>query len=134
MRMIMLAAAGTAFILAGPVSAQAPNAQAPNAQAPNAQPPAVAPAAPNPQAPAPAPAIKTVSVVELGELPEDTRIQVNQLLATRTADQLERLRKAIEGAPAAKSALEAKGFSSRDVVIAQIDDAGELTIVTKKAG
>lgn len=129
MRMIMLAVAGAAFILAGQANAQAPNAQAPNAQAPSA-----APSAPNSQAPATAPAIKTVSVVELDELPEDTRIQVNQLLATRTADQLERLRKAIEGAPAAKSALEAKGFSARDVVIAQIDDAGELTLVTKKAG
>ena len=117
MRMIMLAAAGAAFILAGPANAQVP-----------------APPAASPQAPATAPAIKTVSVVDLDELPAETRDQVNQLLASRTADQLERLRKAIDGAPAAKSALEAKGFSSRDVVIAQIDDAGELTIVTKKAG
>ncbi len=124
MRMIMLAAAGAALILAGPANAQAPSPE----RAPTA-PPATAP-----ETPAPAPAIKTVSVVALDDLPEDTKKQVNQLLASRTADQLERLRQAIEGAPAAKSALEAKGFSSRDVVIAQIDDAGELTIVTKKAG
>lgn len=119
MRMIMLAAAGAALILAGPV----------NAQAPAPTPPAAAP-----QAPATAPAIKSVSVVDLDELPEATRDQVNQLLATRTADQLERLRKAIDTAPVAKSALEAKGLTSRDVVVAQIDDQGALTIVTRKAG
>jgi len=119
MRMITLAAAGAALILTG----------AANAQAPSAPPPASAP-----QAPAAAPAIKTVSVVDLDELPAETKDQVNQLLATRTADQLERLRKAIDGAPVAKSALEAKGFSSRDILIAQIDDKGELTIVAKKAG
>ncbi len=122
MRMIMLAAAGAALILAGPANAQAPSTE----RAP-AAPPATAPQTP-------APAIKTVSVVAIDELPEDTRNQVNQLVASRTADQLERLRQAIEGVPAAKSALEAKGFSARDVVVAQIDDAGELTIVTKKAG
>jgi hypothetical protein len=124
MRMIMLAAAGAALILAGPV----------NAQAPSPEPAPTPPPASAPQAPATAPAIKSVSVVDLDELPEATREQVNQLLATRTADQLERLRKAIETAPVAKSALEAKGLTARDVVIAQIDDAGELTIVTKKAG
>lgn len=124
MRMIMLAAAGAALILAGPVNAQAPS-QAPSTER--------APTAP-PQTPATAPAIKSVSVVSLDELPEDTRNQVNKLTASRTAEQIERLRQAIEGVPAAKSALEGKGFSSRDVLIAQIDEAGELTIVAKKAG
>lgn len=128
MRMIMLAAAGTALILAGPVNAQAPS-QAPSAERAPTAPPAAAP-----QTPATAPAIKSVSVVSLDELPEDTRNQVNKLTASRTAEQIERLRQAIEGVPAAKSALEGKGFSSRDVLIAQIDEAGELTIVAKKAG
>lgn len=123
MRMFMLAAAGAGLILAGSANAQAPSTQ------PVQTPPAAAP-----QSPAMAPAIKSVSVVDLDELPEATKVQVNELLATRTADQIERLRKAIDEAPAAKSALEAKGFSSRDVVIAQIDDEGELTIITKKAG
>ncbi len=124
MRMIMLAAAGAALILAGPATAQAPTPEATPTP-----PPAAAP-----QSPASAPAIKSVSVVDLDELPEATRGEINQLLATRTADQLERLRKAIETAPVAKSALEAKGLTSRDVIIAQIDDAGELTLVTKKTG
>lgn len=122
MRMITLAAAGAALILAGPA-----NAQAPSTNPTQTPPPASAPQSS-------APAIKSVSVVDLDELPEATKGQVNQLLATRTADQLERLRNAIETAPVAKTALEAKGLTSRDVVIAQIDDEGELTIITKKAG
>ena len=124
MRMFMLAAASAGLILAGSA----------NAQAPSTEPVPSPPPASTPQSPATAPAIKSVSVVDLDELPEATTDQVNQLLASRTADQLERLRKAIETAPVAKSALEAKGLTSRDVVIAQIDDEGELTIITKKAG
>ncbi len=122
MRMITLAAAGAALVLAGPA-----NAQAPSTNPTQTPPPASAPQSS-------ALAIKSVSVVDLDELPEATKGQVNQLLATRTADQLERLRNAIETAPVAKTALEAKGLTSRDVVIAQIDDEGELTIITKKAG
>ena len=41
-------------------------------------------------------------------------------------------RQAVEKAPAVKSAVEAKGFSARDVVLAQVDNDGELTIVTRK--
>jgi uncharacterized lipoprotein YajG len=117
MRMIPLVAAA-ALLLAGAATAQTPSPTPPPAAAP--------------QAPAAPPAIKSVSIVELDELPEATRVQVNQAVATRTADDLQKLRNAIDGAPALKSALEAKGFSSRDVVVAQIDDEGELTIVTKK--
>ena len=126
MRMITLAAAGAALLLTGVANAQAP--AAPPAAAPPEAPATV------PQSPAAAPAIKSISVVDLDELPSETKQQINQLLATRTADQLERLRKAIDGVPDAKSALEAKGLSSRDILIAQIDDKGELTIVAKKAG
>ena len=124
MRMITIAVASAATILAG-----AAHAQAPAPASPSAQPPAS-----SQEAPANAPTITSVKVVELDELPEATRAQVNQLVATRTADELEKLRQAIEKAPAVKSAVEAKGFSPRDVVLAQVSNEGELTIVTRKAG
>lgn len=123
MRRIMIAA-GTAILLAGAAHAQAPTTDRP----------AAAPPASAPEAPATAPTIKSVTVVELDELPEATKAQVNQLVATRTADELQKLREAIEAAPTVKSAVEAKGFSSRDVVLAQVNDEGELTIVARKAG
>lgn len=124
MRMIMIAAAG-ATLLAGAASAQ----QAPSTERPRSQPPAS-----SQEAPPSAPTITSVKVVEIDELPEATRAQVNQLVATRTADELEKLRQAVEKAPAVKSAVEAKGLSARDVVLAQVSNEGELTIVARKAG
>jgi hypothetical protein len=97
-----------------------------------AQTPAPAPSeSPRPATP---PAITSVNVVDLDELPEATKTQVNQALATRTADELQKLRAAVEAAPEIRSALEAKGLSSRDVIVAQVSQTGTLTLVTKKSG
>lgn len=122
MRMITIAAASAATILAGAAYAQAPSTERPSTKPP----------ASSQEAPAGAPTITSVKVVEIDELPEASKAQVNQLVATRTAAELETLRQAIEKAPAAKSAVEAKGFSTRDVVLAQVSNEGELTIVTRK--
>lgn len=124
MRMITIAAVGAAAILAGAANAQAPSTERPSAKPPTS----------SQEAPTSAPTISSVKVVEFDELPETSKAQVNQLVATRTADELQKLREAIEKAPAVKSAVEAKGFSSRDVVLAQVSNDGELTIVTRKAG
>lgn len=124
MRMIAIAVAGATAILAGTANAQTPSTEAPRTQSP----------ASSREAPPNAPTITSVKVVEIDELPEATRAQVNQLMITRTADELEKLRQAVEKAPAAKSAVEARGFSSRDVVLAQVNNEGELTIVTRKTG
>ncbi|WP_100963052.1 hypothetical protein [Bosea sp. FBZP-16] len=122
MRMITIAAASAATILAGAAYAQAPSTERPSAKPP----------ASSQEAPAGAPTITSVKVVEIDELPEASKAQVNQLVATRTAAELETLRQAVEKAPVAKSAVEAKGFSTRDVVLAQVSNEGELTIVTRK--
>jgi len=124
MRMMLLAAVGAASLLAGAANAQSPSPE---------QMPASPPAA-SPQSPSPAPAIKSVNVVELNELPEATKTQVNELVAKRTAADNQRLQRAIEGAPMVKTAVEAKGFSSRDVLVAQLNDEGELIVITKRAG
>jgi len=124
MRMTMLAAVGAASLLAGAAHAQSPSTE----QKP-ASPPAAAPQAPNA-----APAIKSVNVVDLNELPEATKTQVNELVAKRSPEESQRLQRAIEGAPMAKTAVEAKGFSARDVLVAQLNDEGELIVVAKRAG
>jgi len=124
MRMTMLAALSAASLLTGVANAQSPSSE---------QKPASPPAA-SPQAPKAAPAIKSVNVVELNELPEATKTQVNELIAKRTAEDNQRLQRAIEGAPMVKTAVEAKGFSTRDVLIAQLNDEGELIVITRRAG
>ena len=122
MRMTMLAtAAGAALMLSGAAQAQAPAPE----RSP-ARPPATAPKAPA------TPAIKSVNVVEVNELPEATRTQVNEIVSKRSSDENQKLQAAIENAPMVKTAVEAKGFSSRDVLIAQMNPNGELTVITRK--
>ena len=127
MRKITILAAGVALALAPMAAAQAQSTQAP-AQAP-AQPPAAAPEAPS----AGAPNITSVNVVDIGELPEATQKQVNEVISQRGEADLERLRTSIDGMPQLKSALEAKGVTSAQVIAASMGADGALTLITKKA-
>jgi hypothetical protein len=120
MRIITILAAGAALMLAG--AAQAQQQPAPT------QPPAAAPA---PAAPA-APAIKSVNIVDIEQLPEATKTQVDTIVAqTREAD-LQALRSSIDASPQVKSALEAKGLTSAQVIAASMGQDGTLTLVTRK--
>jgi hypothetical protein len=128
--MITLAAAGAVFALAG-----AAQAQSPTTRQPTTQPPAAAPQAPSTtQAPTATPTIKSVNVVDFNALPDATKTQVDTLVAKRSAEENQRLQSAIESAPMVKTAVEAKGFSSGDVLIAQMNPNGELTVITRKRG
>ncbi|MER8695590.1 hypothetical protein NKI77_23630 [Mesorhizobium opportunistum] len=119
---IVLAAAAT-LMLAGAASAQ---------QQP-AQQPAQAPAVPAPGGQQAAPAIQSVNIVDITELPKDTQTQVNQVIAQRGDDGLKKLRSSIDATPKVKSALEAKGMTSAQVVAASMEPNGALTLITKKA-
>lgn len=127
MRMITILAAGAALALVA-ANAQAQSTQAP-AQAP-AQPPAAAPEAPSTAAPS----ISSVNIVDIEELPEATQKQVNEVVAQRGEADLERLRTSIDGMPQLKSALEAKGLTSAQVIAASMGADGALTLITRKAG
>lgn len=121
---ILAASAALAFATAG-VHAQSTQAPAP---AP-AQTPEAAPEAPG----AAAPAITSVTVVDIQELPEATQEQVNQAVEQGGTDHLDRLRASIDGMPELKSALEARGATSADVIAASMGEGGALTLITKKA-
>ncbi|MFC3326931.1 hypothetical protein [Mesorhizobium cantuariense] len=123
---ILFAAAAATLTLAGGASAQ---------QQP-AQQPAPAQTAPAPAAPGAQPAVPTiqsVNIVDITELPKDTQTQVNQVIAQRGDDGLKKLRSSIDATPKVKSALEAKGLSSAQVVAASMEPNGALTLITKKA-
>jgi hypothetical protein len=131
MRMITILAAGATFALVMATGAQAQSTQAP-AEAP-VQPPAQAPAQPPAAEPeAGATSIKSVNVVDITELPEDTQKQVSEVVAQRGDDNLQRLRSSIDGMPQLKSALEAKGVTSAQVIAASMSPDGALTLITKK--
>jgi hypothetical protein len=124
MRMITLLAAGSVLAFAAGANAQAPS-ETPG----QPRPPTTAP-----QAPATPPSIRSVDVVDITELPQDTQTQVTQIVAERGEEQLKRLRTAIETNQMLTAALQAKGLSSTHVLMAQMNEDGALTLVTKRAG
>ena len=126
MRKTILIAAAATLMLAG----------AANAQQQPAQQPAPAPTTPAPAAPKAQPAVPTiqsVNIVDITELPKDTQTQVNQVIAQRGDEGLQKLRSSIDATPKVKSALEAKGMTSAQVVAASMEPNGALTLITKKA-
>ncbi|MDX8480630.1 hypothetical protein RFN28_19485 [Mesorhizobium sp. VK24D] len=123
MRKTIVFAAAT-LILAGAASAQQQTAPQPSP----------APATPAPATPkSQTPTIESVSIVDITELPKDTQTQVNQIVAQRGDAGLQTLRKSIDATPKVKSALEAKGMSSAQVIAASLQPNGALTLITKKA-
>jgi hypothetical protein len=125
MRRIAILAAGAALLFATAAGAQ---------QEPTAQPPAASPAPESPGAQSTAPAVKTVTIVDIEELPEATKTQVDTIVAQTSEADLAALRSSLDAAPQIKSALEAKGLTSAQVIAASMGQDGALTLVTKKAG
>ncbi|MDX8458415.1 hypothetical protein [Mesorhizobium humile] len=124
MRKAIVLAATATLMMAGAANAQ----QQPT---PQPSPAPTAPAAPKAQ-PA-VPAIQSVNVVDITELPKDTQTQVNQIVAQRGDAGLQTLRKSIDSTPKVKSALQAKGVTSAQVIAASMQPNGALTLITKKA-
>ena len=124
MRKTIILAAAATLMLAGAASAQ---------QQPTPQ-PAPAPTAPAPAAPkAQAPAIQSVNIVDIKELPPATQTEVNQIVAQRGDAGLQKLRSSIDATPEVKSAMDAKGVTSAQVIAASMEPNGALTLITKKA-
>jgi hypothetical protein len=105
----------------------------------NAQQQPAAPTSPVPATPAPAtpgaPTIRAVNIVDIEKLPKETQNQVNDAVAQRGEAGMEELRGSIDATPELASALKEKGLTSKDVIVASLDERGVLTLVTrKKAG
>jgi len=79
-----------------------------------------------------APTITVVNVVDVDQLPPETKTQVDAFVAKQGDDGLQKLRQSIDSTPEAKSALQQKGMTSQQVVAASLDDNGTLTLITKK--
>ena len=121
MRKITMLAACGALLLAGAASAQQQPAPAPSQ-----------PAQPAPSAPAKPPQISRVDVVDIEQLPKETQDSVNQVVAQRGDEGLKQLRSSIDARADIKSALDAKGMSSAQVIAASLATDGTLTLITKK--
>jgi hypothetical protein len=125
MRKMIVLALCAAFPLAG---------SAAYAQTAPQTPPAAAETAPSGEAPAQtgAPQITTINIVDINELPDATKTQVNDAVAQRSDSDVKKLRTSIDKSPEVTAALKEKGLTSEAVVIASLDSKGLLTLVTKK--
>ncbi len=119
MRKAMIAI-GTVMLVSGSAMAQAPATPSPQAQS-------------TPSDDEKTGTIKSISIVDMDALPAAAQEQVTQQSKAQPAGQLEQIQATIENEPKLKSALAVKGFTARDVVMASLDDDGELTIVAKRA-
>ena len=122
MRKITILAAGAALAFATAASAQ--QQPAPSPATPSA------PAAPDNQSAAPA--FQNIKIVDIETLPDTTKAQVNAVVAKRSDADLQKLRGSIDATPEVKSALEAKGLTSAQVIAASMSNDGALTLITKK--
>jgi hypothetical protein len=130
MRTTTILAAGLTLAFAAAANAQtAPSPAQPPATPAPAQPPTAAPEAPS----AEAPAIQSVNIVDMAELPEATQTKVNEVVAERGEEGLQKLRTSIEATPQIKTALEAKGLTPANVIAASMGSGGALTLITKKS-
>ena len=133
MRTILALAAGASLALTiaatGAAQAQTASPQAPSA----AQPPAASSAPASPAPSSATPSIKQINVVDIKELPEATQTKVNAVVQQGSEADLQQMRSSLDSNAQIKSALQAKGVSSAQVVLASMDADGTLTLVTKKA-
>lgn len=123
MRTIITLAAGALLTTSLAATAQTPPANAPSQAPATGQ---AAPAAPQ--------KIKSVQIVDFAELPDVAKTQVDAIIKQRNQGDLEKLHAAIEASPEVKSALKAKGATTEQVVAANVDAQGALTLITKKTG
>lgn len=128
MRMTKIA---TPILAAGLSLAFAATASAQTAPQPPATPPAEQPGA-SPEAQPATPGIQSIDVVDVEQLPAETQTQVNEVVAERGEESLQKLRQSIDANPEIKSALEAKGLTSAHVIAASMTPEGALTLITKK--
>jgi hypothetical protein len=122
MRKTTILAAGAALLFATAAGAQ--QQPAPQPEQPSTQ--------PEQQAPSTTPTIQSINIVDIEQLPQETQAQVNTIVSQRSDADLQKLRSSIDATPQVKSALEAKGLSSAQVIAASLDDKGALTLITKK--
>jgi len=122
MRKMTILAAGAVLAFATAASAQ--QQPAPSPATPST------PAAPDNQSAAPA--FQSIKIIDIETLPDTTKAQVNAVVAKRSDADLQKLRGSIDATPEVKSALEAKGLTSAQVIAASMGNDGALTLITKK--
>ncbi|TGP23643.1 hypothetical protein EN827_13985 [Mesorhizobium sp. M1D.F.Ca.ET.184.01.1.1] len=126
MRTLTMVLTLSALALAQPVCAQRADPQPPQALPP-AQEPAPRQAQPDPENPGQR--FTNVVVVAMEDLPAEVKTQAEAVVTRTTAKDLAKLQKSVDDSPEAVSVLRANGLNSSQVVAANIDGDGTLTLI-----
>ncbi|MDX8530556.1 hypothetical protein RFM41_02245 [Mesorhizobium sp. VK25A] len=135
MRMLTMVLTLSAMALAQPASAQRADPQPPQAPPPAQEP---IPGQPQPGQPQPgqnpgqdgaAQNVTNIVVVSIEDLPSEVKAQAEAIVTRTTAKELAKLQSSVDASPAATSVLHANGLNSSQVVAANIDGDGTLTLI-----
>ncbi|MBZ9706311.1 hypothetical protein LB543_06200 [Mesorhizobium sp. ESP7-2] len=130
MRMLMIVAALSGVVVTQPLYGQAVNPQVPQTPVPQ-----MTPLEPQPdQIPLPGQGtadqnFTDVAVVAVEDLPAEIKAQAEAVITQTSAEDLLRLQHSIDASPQATTALRANGLNSSQVVAANIDGDGTLTLI-----
>jgi hypothetical protein len=116
----------SALALAQPVCAQRADPQPPQALPPAQEP---LPNQAQPDAENPGQGFTNVVLVAMEDLPAEVKAQAEAVVTRTTAKDLAKLQNSVDASPAAVSVLRANGLSSSQVVAANIDGDGTLTLI-----
>ncbi|PBB93177.1 hypothetical protein CK215_09910 [Mesorhizobium sp. WSM3864] len=126
MRTVTMMLALSTLALAQPVSAQRADPQPPQVLPPAEQ-PRLDQVQPDPGSSGQT--VTNVVVVAMEDLPAEIKVQAEAVVTRTTATDLAKLQKSIDASPEAVSVLHANGLNSSQVVAANIDGDGTLTLI-----
>ncbi|UCI09072.1 hypothetical protein [Mesorhizobium sp. B1-1-8] len=132
MRTLTMVLTLSALALAQPVSAQRADPQPPQAQPPAQQP---LPPAQDPSLGQAQPGggsgqtFTTIVLVPIEELPAEIKAQAEAVITQTSAEDMLKLQNSVDASPEAMSVLRANGLNSSQVVAANVDGDGTLTLI-----
>jgi len=127
MRMSTMVLALSAIALAEPATAQLAGPQQPQALPPAQEPSPNQPDQAQPDQPGEN--VTNIVVVSIEDLPSEVKAQAEAIVTRTTATELAKLQNSVDASPEATSVLRANGLNSSQVVAANIDGDGTLTLI-----
>lgn len=124
MRMLTIVAALSGAVIAQPLYGQTIGPQAPQITPLGPLPDQIAP-----EQGAPGENFTDVAIVAVEDLPAEIKAQAEAVITQTSAQDLLRLQNSIDASPQATLALRANGLNSSQVVAANIDGDGTLTLI-----
>lgn len=126
MRMLTIVIALSGAVITQPIYGQSIGPQLPQMTPPQGE---VQPEETLPDQGSPGLNFTGIAIVAVEDLPEDVKAQADAVINQTSAEDLLRLQTSIDASPQATSALRANGLNSSQVVAANIDGDGTLTLI-----